>query len=633
MSDEPIKYDRDPNPAAIIQIWGNIVCATAPYRPAVFTSKQDDTVGEIVSDGYTNVYYFQALYINDDATPLTNIRISYAQYALHDHSLTLKDSQIMNCTYGILDEWWGGGGYSCYLTNVLMSNVQVPVLGMDFSVFGCNLTIDGCQQLGDDWLYVGSNTMTFVNSLLVGVTNYGPASIITNYTACPADNSVFQTVGAGGYYLATNSPYRNAGTTNLDPATLADLATKTTYPPIVYSNVTISAATTFSPQAQRDTDQPDLGYHYDSLDYVFGGCDLYTNLTFTPGTAVGWYEDYGGVDSSGQPYGISLNDGANLTSTGTATQPCWIARTMTVQEGGNGKWTANGWMAGIMINGSGSGVAPQLNNQFTKWSTMANDGNHFRDNWAYGVANFSNCEFYSGSSGSYWPSLYFTNCLFFRITMAFWDQVDAPNLTFQNCTFYNGAMALCRNDWQSPSFWTIKNTVFDGTAFFTADNFGGDTNYTAFDYNAYNASNTSWQAYDFGVGVASVGTLETVGPNDVTVTNFNWQTSWLGNYYLPTNSPLINTGSCTADVVGLYHFTTQTDQVKETNSVVDIGYHYVAVDASGNPIDTDGDGVPDYLEDANGNGSVNSGETDWNSATDLGLKVFITRPRNGSILP
>jgi hypothetical protein len=49
--------------------------------------------------------------------------------------------------------------------------------------------------------------------------------------------------------------------------------------------------------------------------------------------------------------------------------------------------------------------------------------------------------------------------------------------------------------------------------------------------------------------------------------------------------------------------------------------------------DKDGDGIPDYLEDANGNGTVDWGETDWNSATDTGLKVLITRPKNNSIIP
>jgi len=89
--------------------------------------------------------------------------------------------------------------------------------------------------------------------------------------------------------------------------------------------------------------------------------------------------------------------------------------------------------------------------------------------------------------------------------------------------------------------------------------------------------------------------------HNVVVTNgFNWQGSWLGNYYLPTNSTLINTGSTNANLLGLYHFTSQTNQVKETNSVVDIGYHYVATDAYGNPLDSNSDGIPDYIEDGSG---------------------------------
>jgi hypothetical protein len=49
-------------------------------------------------------------------------------------------------------------------------------------------------------------------------------------------------------------------------------------------------------------------------------------------------------------------------------------------------------------------------------------------------------------------------------------------------------------------------------------------------------------------------------------------------------------------------------EIKETNSVVDIGYHLVATDANGNPIDTDGDGIPDYLKDTNGNGVYDAGD-------------------------
>src|SRR5207247_1302064 len=44
-------------------------------------------------------------------------------------------------------------------------------------------------------------------------------------------------------------------------------------------------------------------------------------------------------------------------------------------------------------------------------------------------------------------------------------------------------------------------------------------------------------------------------------------------------SSLINAGSRNATNVGLYHYTVRLDQTKETNSAVDIGYHYVALSA------------------------------------------------------
>jgi hypothetical protein len=64
---------------------------------------------------------------------------------------------------------------------------------------------------------------------------------------------------------------------------------------------------------------------------------------------------------------------------------------------------------------------------------------------------------------------------------------------------------------------------------------------------------------------------------------------------------------------------------------VDIGYHYVGVDTvTLQPKDTDSDGLPDYLEDRNGNGFVDPGEADW---TVNGFKVFITEPKSNVNVP
>jgi hypothetical protein len=123
----------------------------------------------------------------------------------------------------------------------------------------------------------------------------------------------------------------------------------------------------------------------------------------------------------------------------------------------------------------------------------------------------------------------------------------------------------------------------------------GISGYASYDYNALtNASE------EFHVGAG--------GDHDVVVSGgFNWQSSSFGNYYLPGGSPLIAKGDVTANLVGLYYFTTQTSQAPEGDSQVDIGYHYVAADGYGNPL-ADGTGQPYYLDAGNGNIVEESGE-------------------------
>jgi hypothetical protein len=127
-----------------------------------------------------------------------------------------------------------------------------------------------------------------------------------------------------------------------------------------------------------------------------------------------------------------------------------------------------------------------------------------------------------------------------------------------------------------------------------------------------------------------------VGANDVYVEEFDWQTGPLGDFYLPhagiNLAQLVDAGSRDADVAGLYHFTSTVDQAPEADSVVDIGYHYVVTDDRRLPLDHDVDGLPDYVEDHDGDGTVDSGETDRMDAGDLGLKVLITHPADRLIL-
>ncbi len=145
---------------------------------------------------------------------------------------------------------------------------------------------------------------------------------------------------------------------------------------------------------------------------------------------------------------------------------------------------------------------------------------------------------------------------------------------------------------------------------FYQNDYWSGTNYTKFNYNAYNTNNISWTTYT-NLNFSTNGTLEVVGPNDVTnFSGYNWQSSWFGNFYLPANSPLLRKGSTTANLLGLFAFTTQTNQIINGNNTVDIGYHYVATDSSGNPLDNNQDGIPDYQQDP-GLLEITNGLTTW----------------------
>ena len=605
-----IKY----NLYGTIEVDGNYVCQTGPYRPAIFTSMNDDTFGEVISGSSGTPGSGDSiddLYIPSAGGVLKHVRFSYTMRGVTQTGLEVWDSQFSYISGYALAELGG----TSVVHNVLFDNCSFFIIIQynysPMTLIGDQITADQCYAL------MPSGSSAYLTNSLFTAMGYPPPSTVTNNptdVVLATNTGIYQVVGGGNYYLATNSPYQDFGTTNINPAVLADIATKTTYPPIVYPNQTFITNMVLAPVIPRDTNsKPDLGYHYDPLDYVFGGCDLYTNLTLTAGTAVGSYLDYGSVYSSGQPYSISLNDGANLSFNGTVTQPCVFALTYMVQEGGNGNWEDAGWMAPIMINGSGSGPLPQLAGQFMKWTTLTSYP-FFRDDWNYGVVNIGNSEFFGGSFAGYAPSMYFTNCLFDRTWIFFFDDTDAGNVTLQNDTFYNGMLFLKRYGWESPSFWLVENCAFDGTTLITYDELGAATNATHMDYNSYNLANTSWMTfpYSWGGGAPNTNILEVVGPHDLMITNgYNWQSSWLGDFYLPTGSPLVDAGSTTADQLGLYHFTTQTNQAVEADSIVDIGYHYVATDAYGYPLDSNGDGIPDYIEDANGNGLVDNGEAGW----------------------
>jgi hypothetical protein len=635
---------------AWIQIDNSLTCDTSAYRPAIFTATDDNTVGETYT-GYgtssvinTNGYASPALLINNfDSTgdqTIGNLRFRYAATAIElnpvdsETLFTINDSQFVNCIQGmlVLDGFSCGDGGEA-LNNCLMANVQYPSVvevgsdvesaisyyiddnqswynctivkaaqfytatftydefytgGKDPRVGCCNCVFANVTAITDQYTFIGGDHNGFYSSPEFGTSTF------TN-TSNP-----FQTVGAGGYYLTNGSPFRNVGTPGISSDLLADLQQKTTYPPLVYSNQTFSVATNFSPQAQRDTDTPDLGYHYDPLDYIVDKCTV-TNATLTvsSGTAIASYNEPG----------IQLQNGSSIISVGTPLSPNWFVRYQLVQEvpvalGGTNV------AAGQTVSASGGASAVF---QFSKFAAPAFGGSYLLDTITSTYSNLvvQNCEFWGGQNdltGSTNTTAVWMNNLFYRSPINAAATNLPSTLAFSNNLVFGGTITLKQ---PTNSVWYAFNNDFDSTTITNSTLTNG--------YNAYlNCS----------------GYLSPTNGMDIFSTNgLIYQTGPLGDFYQPADSPLINTGSTNANLLGLYHFTTQTNQVPETNSIVDIGYHYVATDTNGIPLDSNGDGVPDYLEDANGNGLVDSGEIGWNIVGDLGLRVIIIRPRNGSVLP
>ncbi|HYG23205.1 MAG TPA: hypothetical protein VEH04_10520 [Verrucomicrobiae bacterium] len=571
----------------------SIDCQTSEYRPAVFTSMHDNTVGESISgsSGLPSSAPDQNSYLQttDADQNLQHLRMlySYTGLTVMYGNGRVSDSQFSHNQYPI----YTVNSPKTKFLNVLLNDAsQVAVWIYNGKVEIQNGTIHRCNQLFEN---ESGGALAITNTLLAGVTNWGDA-YVGSFNATNSGSLVFQTAGAAGHYLPTNSIYRNAGTTNIDATLLGILRTKTTEAPIVYSNISIPTSTVFSPRVSRDEAAPDLGFHYDPIDYAFGGVTAVSNLTFAPGAALAWFELNG---SGGAGSGIALGPYGSINLTGTVTSPAVLARYSTVQEGGNGNWTEKGWLAGVTtVANNPSPVDANL--RFAKVFALANDPNHFRDYFGTLNVRATHSEFWNASIAGYGAFQYYTNCLLNRVYVGLHCEC-AFGIVMRNCTMRGGSLVADR--WSgapATQGLSVSDTAFDGTSI--VNNSGGLTNTMA----AYNA---------FLTGSNTI--VPTSGNNVAVATTYDWQKNWLGNSYLPPASPLINSGSVSnAGLAGLYHFTTQTNQAKDAATRLDIGYHYVAESVQGLryvPTDTDGDGSADYLEDGNGNGIADMSETSW----------------------
>ncbi len=592
-----------------ITLNSTLTCKTGQYRPAIFTAVDDDSVGDTMyhvdNSGYTghissSGYANPALYA-PSAMKFTGLRIRYAQeaikvYGFSGFTWSVSHAQFVNCIKGI--EIQGGGcGCGCSpnnnfnVNNCLFSRVTQPILGTSLggtvALYASlvNATVDHASTLGTSScgvnLYIQSTNSIYASvSSSGGVTASGTKNAFysdgfnfgsSQVTVGNLPNSPFQTVGAGNYYLTSTSNLRDAGTVNGIPAALlADLAKRTTYPPTVTFNTTLSANTALPRQVNRDTDVPDLGFHYDPIDYAFGNVTVANaSVTASGGAVIATFS------TNNSTYGLGFGGGSSFSSIGTPNFPNWIVLFNTVQEGTNLNWQrlANSVVGPVDANTS----AHSIFTRFTSWSVLAQDAAQFNAPGNSAQIAFQDSEFHGGLLSSSRPTINLTNCLLERVNASLTTS-DGNSPYIRNNLFFGGTFNFA----PSVSTALVMDNLFDQT---TIPN--NSINYIG-GYNAFITGNNRL--------------LPTFGSDIVLPSSPVYQTGPLGSYYQAANSQLINADqTTTADQVGLYYYTETTNlmnglEVKEANSQLDIGYHYIATDASGNPIDTDGNGLPDWWE-------------------------------------
>lgn len=624
-----IKFAATNTPGLTIYDLSTLTWLGAPYRPVTLTSKDDTASGEPLpgaSGTPSGSYARPALKLSNlGAVLLTNLCIRNADVgivATGSSRPTVRHGQFVDCATGVKTD------FTSTLQNVLFDHVTNAIWTAGiYPSTGEFVTVDTSSYVNYS---PGGGVLSLTNSLLVSIL-YTNGCALDTYTFLPAGSElpVFKVAGAGAHYLDLHDPNTDK-LAKFPPASsfmAAELASQTVYAPQVVSSA-ISADQTLASLVDREAgaEMIYIGYHYRPLDfYVTNSAITNATVTLTNGAVLG----FAGTN------GFVLAAGGRFVSQGRPEALNRLGWASAVQERAtNG--SAASYRRMFFLTNSPS-TRPDLSLRLTRAEFAADtanrrllvdDGGYFLGSLSLRDSQFMNAKVVLGPVGTPGPTLAFgvINNVFDTCSVNFSHYYDELlTVTLYHNLFLNGSLGLGYVTNTYNPVWTVKDNVFAGASLS-----GGGT-YVQGGNNGYTAASAFWGGSGNQLSLVTTGTGGfTNGP--------------LGGYYYPSSGggttlyALVNAGSRNATNAGLYHYTTQTSQAKETNSTVDIGFHYVATTGSGSttPPDYDADLILDYLEDANGNGVRNGTESDWqsfdtdvDSVSDWDELRFGTDPNDG----
>lgn len=320
--------------AAALHVDGPVNCLTSAGRMAIFTSKNDDSVGQSI-DGTTgnpaaDRFASPAIAIDNGGCDLKYLKIAYAGYGIKYNTSDYQRNYVSHSQIVHTTTPFYVSSSDLTVRNLLVQDAVNVFEGSTFNVQAEHLTAHGASASLATTSSQSGN-VNLVNSLVVGVPDCCMSYTLDHTDWMPIDDwSVFQTAGSGAHYLS-DYRFRDSGTTTgINGKLLNELRAKTTYPPIRFSDP-VSGTNVFAPQAPRDDDGfPDRGFHYDCLDWLVSGLDVPAGATLlvTNGVALG-------IDFTASASGIVLESGAKLISEGSALQRNAILWFHAVQEGGS----------------------------------------------------------------------------------------------------------------------------------------------------------------------------------------------------------------------------------------------------------------------------------------------------------